>query len=308
MRYLLSILFMLAIGLNSLPPVFAVSYTFRPIIVPGSSTTQPEGINDSDQIVGTSAVGGVSSGFLETLGTFATVTAPDGTFAGPSDIDGNKIFGQTNVGGFVKTDRVFTTIQFQDVRSGPFVLGGNKAGQAVGQFTDVFGDHSFLLNPDGSLRTLALPTAVDINNAGQIAGYNMFFAGFVLNPDGSLRAFTLPGFQLVTGINDAGDVIGTFSEGLSTNGFILRSDGTFSILRAPDTSAPFARDIIPRGINDAGEIVGYVDLGLNNFQGFLATPIINPEPSTWVLLSSGLAGLLLWRRWRNSELTSSVHL
>jgi hypothetical protein len=43
------------------------------------------------------------------------------------------------------------------------------------------------------------------------------------------------------------------------------------------------------GINDAGIIVGYF-FDRNEFQGFIATPSV-PEPSTWVMMILGFAGV-----------------
>ena len=51
-------------------------------------------------------------------------------------------------------------------------------------------------------------------------------------------------------------------------------------------------------INDAGEVVGLFDININGeVHGFFATPVPDvPEPATWLLLGSGLVGLVWWRK------------
>jgi len=60
------------------------------------------------------------------------------------------------------------------------------------------------------------------------------------------------------------------------------------------------------GINNAGDFVGQFHFSDNVFHGFLDPPaedtVVNPEPSTWLLMASGLAGLIFWRRRRLSQL------
>jgi probable HAF family extracellular repeat protein len=68
------------------------------------------------------------------------------------------------------------------------------------------------------------------------------------------------------GINSAGQVVGTYTAGSSTLGF-LYSGGTFSTISVPGAVLTSAS-----GIDSAGQIVGFYDLnGNSNYRGFLDT-------------------------------------
>ena len=76
----------------------------------------------------------------------------------------------------------------------------------------------------------------------------------------------------------------------------LLNGGSFTPIDVPGSSGTNAF-----GINNAGQIVGsFTDVITVRGLGFLATPqpTVIPEPSTWLLLSTGLVGLLGygWRR------------
>jgi probable HAF family extracellular repeat protein len=108
----------------------------------------------------------------------------------------------------------------------------NNAGQIVGYYTTPpFTPHAFLRSADGSsYTTLETPgtstsTAVGINSSGEIVG--AFGGGYdVRNPDGTFDSVAVPGTSpAVTAINDAGQIVGSFTVRLSdgkshTYGFI----------------------------------------------------------------------------------------
>jgi hypothetical protein len=89
----------------------------------------------------------------------------------------------------------------------------NNSGKTVGDYYDASGIHAFLCEPDGTIQTLQIP-----------------YASF---------GFSAPYFESAraTGINDSGQIIGTFQAG-ETNGsvfngsFLEQPDGTF-VLIAP---------------------------------------------------------------------------
>jgi probable HAF family extracellular repeat protein len=65
------------------------------------------------------------------------------------------------------------------------------------------------------------------------------------------------------GINDAGQIVGTFSDSKGTHGFIV-SNGIFTTL--DDPAAVFGT--FAAGINDSGKVVGsFLDAGFT-FEGF----------------------------------------
>ena len=123
------------------------------------------------------------------------------------------------------------------------------AGVVAGQVRDEENTVGFILQPDGSISTFAVPNAVatfvgGINNGNVIvgaftleAGEEAFRYGFIRNADGTFTAFNVPdgdGNPLWTSandINDAGDIVGQFrpepTEEFS-QGFLRLADGRFS--------------------------------------------------------------------------------
>jgi probable HAF family extracellular repeat protein len=76
----------------------------------------------------------------------------------------------------------------------------------------------------------------------------------------------IPAGTAPRGINSSGQIVGTYTAGSSTLGFLYRS-GTFSPIKAPGAILT-----IPSGIDSAGQIVGYCDLaGNGDYRGFLDT-------------------------------------
>src|ERR1700674_5642725 len=60
--------------------IAATIYTFTQIDVPGSSTTQANGINAAGLIVGVFVNATGTHGFLDTAGTFTTIDVPGASF------------------------------------------------------------------------------------------------------------------------------------------------------------------------------------------------------------------------------------
>jgi hypothetical protein len=79
-RYLLPVLLALSILLNASTMIYAASYTFTTIDVPGATRTTALGINDREQIVGWYAdASGEIHGYLLDEGQFTTIDVPGAT-------------------------------------------------------------------------------------------------------------------------------------------------------------------------------------------------------------------------------------
>jgi probable HAF family extracellular repeat protein len=157
-------------------------------------TLRPEAINDSGEVVGY-AVGGEYEGFTETNGVVTTFDGPAGSV--------NTVFN-----------------------------GINDAGEIVGFYEALGGPTQGLVDIDGVFTTVDDPLGINgtvltgISNNGEIAGYYVGATdtgyethGFVdingafTTVDDPNVTNTEPGGVEITGVNDAGEIVGSYSEG-----------------------------------------------------------------------------------------------
>ena len=288
--------FVVNLGASS---AFAISYVFTPVDVPGSNFTVAFGINDSAQIVGTF---GSQHGFLKSGNSIINIDFPGASSTTPLDINnagqivGSYVSDSTFHGFLRDADGTFSTID----APGPSsffnqAFGINDVGQIVGR-----GPQGFLRDPSGVFTNFEvagsiITTPQSINNGGQIVGsfvedappFNPTHA-FFRGTDGIISIIDVPDAFLnqasAEGINDIGQIVLNSVAG----NFVREPNGTFSVIAVPN-----AIDFGVRGINNAGQIVGLFSDSTGT-HGFLGTPI--PEPATWLLLCSGLIGVVLWRR------------
>jgi len=261
----------LLLGMLALVPyAIAQSYTFTPLSDPAGQPTIATGINNIGQVVGYYGAGATWSGFIYNKGVFSTLDYPGVTASGYTEPWGINDKGQvvgiynlTSHGpdgtyGYIYSGGIFTTINFPE-STFTFAYGINDRGQIVG----FNGEYSFIYS-GGVFTTLDDPSVT---------------AGM---------------FTVATGINDRGQVVGYYQDTElspyvpSSYGFIYNK-GVFSTLDYPSSPITFLD-----GINDLGQIVG-----VNTTGSFIANPVATPvpEPSTILLLGSGLVGLVGWR-WR----------
>lgn len=174
--------------------------------------------------------------------------------------------------------------------------GINDAGQVVGGslVAGNAGTHAFLwsggtMTDLGTLSGSIFSYAEAINNAGQIVGWSNLTNSTGIGPQ---YATEWNGDNIIDlgignayAINDLGQVVG------SNNGRATLWSGGSAIDLNTDIAFGGAGWTLGSafGINDRGQIVG---VGLNPLaesSAFLLTPV--PEPSTWIMMILGFAGL-----------------
>jgi uncharacterized membrane protein len=280
--------------------VHGAAFTFATIDVPfaGAGRTLASGINNSGQIVGSFGPGTLGQiteahGFLYSGGTFSQldVPLPGVTVTVALGINNaGQIVGVYSGGhGFLDSGGVFTPIDapFLFATSTSAVAINNKQ-QIVGTWVQTSFTHGFL-DDGGAISSLDYPVAgnetfpTGINDSGGIVGnydtYHLGNGGAFVASGGVFVNFVapFPGLVSLSGINNAGDIVGT----VGVNSF-LYTRGTFSLIDVPFASASFT---LANGINDLGQIVGtYFADGREH--GFLAMPV--PEPAPFLLLTFGL--------------------
>ncbi len=297
----------------------ATSYNFTTIDVPGATSNAPggfprggasaNGINNAGQIVGNFwDETGIARGFLYSGGVFTTIDVPGATSWGTvaSGINNlGQIVGQAagfpppadvnRQVGFLYENGVLTTISVpQTIATNAY--GINDAGQIVGYSAG--GREGGFLYTAGTFDPMVFGgIALGINNAGEIVGVTGG-AGFLYTA-GTFTSIEVPGAggTGAHGINNLGQIVGYYATGPAPedrHGFVYEA-GIFTTIDVPGATG----GTVPWGINDAGQIVGYYADAVRAY-AFVATPAPVPEPSTLLLLATGLSSLggIAWRRSR----------
>jgi hypothetical protein len=158
----------------------------------------------------------------------------------------------------------------------------NSSGQAVGEYDDESGTaHGFLRNVDGSIVTIDYPGAIftaanGLNSQGDIVGRwddsSSITHTFLRTSLGTITSFDPPAPCVAVtsehtygttahGINDLGDIVGRcFDAGGKELGWLLRHDGSFSILDDPSflTTDSWAIDNRMKIVGDYSDADGFV--------------------------------------------------
>ena len=190
------------------------------------------GINDAGQIVGTE-LGEISCD-------------------GPSDCRASARYHgfRTNPGigiNYPRANFYFTPVAHTAYTK---AYGISATGQIVGWARNDTGLHAFLRGFNGGFTTISALYPYGINASGQIVGGNGH--GFLLS-GGTLTTIAPPGAfsSAASGINDAGQIVGWFSDATGTHGFLL-SGLKFTTIDVP--GATLGTQAL--GISATGQIVG----------------------------------------------------
>jgi len=159
----------------------------------------------------------------------------------------------------------FTTIDVPGADS-TYANGINDAGDIVGDFNDGSGTPHGYLKQGSSFTTIDVPGAVSnyasangINNADDIVGSFSDTHGY-LKQGSSFTTIDVPGasYTYANGINDAGNIVGSYLPGLtfrcasqgSAQSFLIQGSSFINI------DVPGANCTYANGINNAGDVVG----------------------------------------------------
>jgi hypothetical protein len=205
--------------------------------------------------------------------------------------------------------------------TGPTVnqlLGVNDSGIAAGFYTDAAGNNQgYLYNiATAAFEPVTLPTTfgavsttvTDVNDLGTISGFFTTATGTTggfLYLMGTFYALEDPygTDTMVFGVNNNDEAVGSFVNGSGeTEGFVFNPVGArWLSISDPSASATVAFGVdgtTVNGLNDNGDLVGFYSDGTNVDGMFVmiapersvGTQSV-PEPSTWVTMLLGFAGL-----------------
>jgi probable HAF family extracellular repeat protein len=226
------------VGLLCWPQIArAESFTYTTISVPGATQTSASAINNVGQIVGN---------YRDSTGAWHGYVYTNGTFTNFFDVPGVNPPAPIGISGINDAGQIVGSI------GGP---GGKGFLYSDGVFTDIYYPQGFSTSANG------------INNAGQILVGIDFVGSFVLS-NGELTPIIVPGISPMlvqaSGINNIGQVVGSFGFSDDLQGFLQDTNGDVTTFRFPG-----AVETHPSGINDFGEIVGYYRGTGGPYHGFI---------------------------------------
>jgi len=269
------------------------NFTFTPLDpIPNARITNPVGINEYGDVVGTYALTLQDSltNFVYFAAEAKLIRIDDPPNAQVSGINKSRaIVGSHPLAetgrhgrfhsGFVRhvNGRIdsFTCLD----SSYTYATAMNDEGQIAGNTTDAYGArHGFLRETDGTCTKVEYPGAsatfpTGINNKGDIIGIwedSKSGGGFLRGKDGafrSLRPDSTTNFQ-PRAINDDGIIVGDAGDGTGGAAVLRRANGTFVLLEHPRCSSSCTR---LRGINRSGQVLGEFSAGGNTY-AFRADP------------------------------------
>jgi probable HAF family extracellular repeat protein len=274
--------------------------------LPGGSSSEATGINNSGQVVGSSDSSSGTRAFLYSGGTMSNL----GTLPGINNsyATGINNSGQVVGNSFPGASHAFlysggTIIALGMLPGGfySYATGINNSGQVVGYSVDRINNNGrAFLYSGGTMIALPIPDinnsgAIGINNSGQVVGYSDSSSGnraFLYSGGTITDLGVLPGdiSSIATGINDSGQVVGYSNRSsIGDPRAFLYSGGTMIDLG----TLPGGITTNPYDINNSGQVVGEWTYSSNGFRAFLysggtMTDLNNliPSASGWTLTTA----------------------
>lgn len=312
----------------------ALGYSFTDIDVPGSQPGSTGffglSLNNLGQVVGSyQDSAGNEDGFLYWRGKYVTLDAPG---AAATFLDGINDLGQVVGTAYYSNGSAYN---FIDTHGKFAVISGAispLSGNAINDRDQVLGGLGFpnygILSAHGVITPIDLSgetgsnlTLVEgFNNLGQVTGYAFNGTGteVFIDTNGVFANFEVPNasFEYGQGINDLGQVVGGYFDSEGDGYTFLYMKGHFTTIQDPNASAAMG-GTAPYAVNDLDQIVGSYTDAAGNPHSFFATPNFGlfaltaaapladavPEPSTWAMMLTGLAGLAWLARLRRRNLT-----
>jgi probable HAF family extracellular repeat protein len=237
---------------------FIYKFTEEPLVTLITNTlsdrannTQAYGINNAGQVVGATATGSGTYGFLYNGGNFTNFSV-----------------GTPRSGGVVT-----------------YAFGINSGGQIVGEGLEGNYYEGFLYS-GGAYQILNVPGATDtqaggINSAGEIVGWwlndtRTRYSGFIYN-NGVYTVVNFPGSTrtILSGINDFGQILGYYLDTSNNAHYFIYENGNFAaitVLLGGQVVQTNPGSV--NGINKAGQIVGQLFTSNCNGCAFVADPVV----------------------------------
>lgn len=264
------------------------AYTFTKIEFPGAISTEPHGINNAGQIVGTYIdASGIPHGFLFDGTTYTEISFPGAIYnyalgiSNSGQILGSHSF-HTSIGpyhAFLTEGDQYIEFDFPGKESDARAM--NASGQIVGVYNAGFGTKDFgFLRTGDTYTSLDVPGAsftyaLGINDGGAVTGsYRDSFLrlrGFTY-VNGIYKSVSFVGATetYLGGLNNLNTAVGWSIQNGSVGAYVFSQGRTFQPIKANLAGAANTK---PRAINDAGVIVGtYTSPECPVLCGFLARP------------------------------------
>jgi probable HAF family extracellular repeat protein len=238
--------------------ILGVVVTLLSLLVPVSSPVWGQQLTFTDLGWGTAAYG------INDAGQIVGTVVGEGWCDGPSMCRSEALYHGFRTNPYIGINYPRANFYFTPAHTAyTKAYGISATGQIVGWARNDTGLHAFLRDTNGGFTTIGALYPYGINASGQIVGGNG--QGFLLSGR-TLTTIAPPGAlsSAASGINDAGQIVGWFSNAAGTHGFLL-SGSTFTTIDVPGA----ALGTQALGISATGQIVGVFTDAKSVSHGFL---------------------------------------